>query len=40
MISAKHDVTAMRYIGNIKDNIERNYGGDIRVRESMRSSDI
>ena len=25
----------MWYIDNIRDNIERNYGGDIRVRESM-----
>jgi hypothetical protein len=40
MISAKPDVTAMWNIDNIKDNIEKSYGGDIRVHESMRSSDI
>jgi hypothetical protein len=40
MISANPDVTAMWYIDKIKDNIERSYGGDIRARESMRSSDI
>jgi hypothetical protein len=40
MISAKPDVTAMWYIDNIKDNIERSYGGDVHVHESMGSSDI
>jgi hypothetical protein len=40
MISAKHDVMAMWYINNIRDNIERSYGGDIRVHESMRSLDV
>ena len=37
MISAKPDVSAMWYIDNIKDNIERSYGGDIRVRSHFVS---
>jgi hypothetical protein len=40
MISANPDVTAMWYIDNIRDNIKSSYGGDIRAREYMRSSDI
>jgi hypothetical protein len=38
MTSANPDVSAMWYIDNIRDNMESSYGGDIRVRESMRTS--